>query len=349
MHVSVDGDPSATCTLAQHRDGCGVIVTYAADPKPDQVEITAHVLGSAACSRRLVMYSYAFAWHCCGLLTYLIAIVQAPGKWAGNGVPKCVHVLAHAFDARGMALWGDRMAATNTDRSTVTVFDLDGVRLHTFGKDGTGPGEFWFPATLCAHPNGNLLVREFGNERVQEVTWTGEHVRFIYTGKNGWSPGRMAVSPDGSFIAVVAYRGMFIIELLDGRTCASIKQLGRPLHYLTNICFSPDGSRLVSFGCNHKPPVIFSVRGHDRDGTEFGVAAERLGSLPHIEFTDTGDVVLTTHRGGTVYSGTTLEPVRSWAWPARVVDVQAIQAHRGLLYVLCAVGHHYYKEVHVYE
>ena len=55
VQVSVDGDPTATCTLAQHSDECGVIATYTADPKPDQVEITVHVLGSAVCKRRLVI------------------------------------------------------------------------------------------------------------------------------------------------------------------------------------------------------------------------------------------------------------------------------------------------------
>ena len=51
-----------------------------------------------------------------------------------------------------------------------------------------------------------------------------------------------------------------------------------------------------------------------------------------------------------MYSGTSLEPVRSWAWPDGVRYVKAVQAHRGLLYVLCTVGPDCNaQEVHVYE
>ena len=93
---------------------------------------------------------------------------------------------------------------------------------------------------------------------------------------------------------------------------------------------------------------MFSVHAEDGDGggAVFGAATHRQ----HVEFTDEGDVVIATHAGATVYSGTTLEPVRSWAWSAGVRYVGAIQAHRGLLYVLCTVGPDCNaQEVHVYE
>ena len=66
---------------------------------------------------------------------------------------------------------------------------------------------------------------------------------------------------------------------------------------------------------------------------------------------DEGDVVIATHAGATVCNSTSLEPVRSWAWQAGVRYVQAIRAHRGLLYVQCTVGepYDYTQEVHVYE
>ena len=72
-------------------------------------------------------------------------------------------------------------------------------------------------------------------------------------------------------------------------------------------------------------------------------------NLQHVEFTHEGDVVVANKRGAKVYSGTTLKPVRSWAWAANVTWVRAIQAHRGLLYVLCSVGRNHEAELHVYE
>ena len=252
-----------------------------------------------------------------------------------------------------MALWGDRIAFAEMDRGTVAVVDLDGHYLHRFGKLGVGPGEFLNPTALCAHLNGNLLVLERWT-RIQEVTWTGDHVRFICAKKtHGWQPYEVDVSPDGTLIAVVACTAVgapVTVELLNGRTCVPVKRLhiaatNTGIHTLR---FSPDGGRVVVVGYNHRP-TVFCVHGDgDGYGTAFGA---EIYERQHVEFTDEGDVVLATLcGGGTVYSGTSLEPVRSWAWPDSVRSVRAIQAHHGLLYVLCAVrGPHGSIEVHVYE
>ena len=254
-----------------------------------------------------------------------------------------------------MALWGDRIAFAEMDRGTVAVVDLDGHYLHRFGKLGVGPGEFLNPTALCAHLNGNLLVLERWT-RIQEVTWTGDHVRFICAKKtHGWQPYEVDVSPDGTLIAVVAYTTVdapITVELLDGRTCTSVKRFriaGTTYPGRQVLRFSPDGGWVVVVGSNHRP-TVFSVHGNgneDGDGTALGAVIHKR---QHVEFTDEGDVLVATHRGATVYSGTTLEPVRSWAWPDSVRYVRAIQAHGGLLYVLCAlkpIGN--IEEVHVYE
>ena len=55
MQVSVDGDNTATWTCTQHPDECGVVVTYTADPEPEHVDITVHVLGAAVFNRRMVI------------------------------------------------------------------------------------------------------------------------------------------------------------------------------------------------------------------------------------------------------------------------------------------------------
>ena len=280
--------------------------------------------------------------------------MQAPSKCAGTGGFKRAFLLAPGIINSAMALWGDRIAFTDVDSGTVAVFDLAGVHLHRFGKHGTDPGEFLNPTALCAHPNGNLLVLE-GWTRVQEVTWTGDHVRFICDKKtHGWYPCGVDVSPDGTLIALVAYADgdrTVTVELLDGRTCAPVKRLGiagtpSALHALR---FSPDGGRLV-VGAYNRSPTMFSVHANedgDGGGAVFGAAAVHRHN---VEFTDEGDVVIATHAGATVYSGTTLEPVRSWAWQASVWWIKAIQAHRGLLYVLCLLKPDCNaQEVHVYE
>ena len=68
----------------------------------------------------------------------------------------------------------------------------------------------------------------------------------------------------------------------------------------------------------------------------------------NVDFTDDGDVVLCHSRGAGVYSGRTLELLRAWPWPSGTRSVNAIQAHRGLLYVLCTMADNKHA-VYVYE
>ena len=55
--------------------------------------------------------------------------------------------------------------------------------LHTCGGYGAGPTQFYRPFKMCLAPNGNLLVCDDGNHRVQELTGLSEaepaHVRDI--------------------------------------------------------------------------------------------------------------------------------------------------------------------------
>ena len=212
-----------------------------------------------------------------------------------------------------------------------------------------GTGEFRHPVALCAHPNGNLLVLEACGS-VQEVTWTGDHVRFICAKQTHvWEPCGVDVSPDGALIAVVAYTAAdapATVELLNERTRVPVKRL-RIADTTTGqhaLRFGPDGGRVAVVDYNRRP-TVFSVHG-DGDGTMFGAVKN---DRQHVEFTDECNVVVATDTGATVYSSTSLEPVRSWAWRAGVRLVLAIKAHRGLLYVLLATGPHENTVLHVYE
>ena len=274
--------------------------------------------------------------------------MQAPGKWSGNGTFKCALTLAGGvYGGRSLALWGDRVALAYAQRSTVAVFDLvAGVvkPLHVFGCYGVSSGSFFYPVALCAHPSGSLLVLE-SNGRVQEFTWTGTYVRTVSHPKiNSWRLNGIALSPDGSLIAV-SDMDTGSIGVLDAKTCAHVARLGRiQLKFIFRPCirFSPDGNRVAVTVPQHKPAMVYvNENGND---AEFGAADGE-----YVEFTDEGDVVVASGGGVTVYSGTTLERVRSWAWPASVHRVHTIQAHRGLLYVLCTVRPGFKVEMYVYE
>jgi DNA-binding beta-propeller fold protein YncE len=62
------------------------------------------------------------------------------------------------------------------------VYDLPSCsHVTSFGSVVAGPGSLHvdYPEAICFAPNGNLLVAEYINQRVQEITLSGEHVRFI--------------------------------------------------------------------------------------------------------------------------------------------------------------------------
>jgi len=89
------------------------------------------------------------------------------------------------------------------------VFKTDGTFVRNIGRVGSGPGEFRFPYGLEIDGDGNLLVCEFGNNRVQKIDpRTGKGLEIW--GGAGRDPGQfaypwaVAVDKRGRVIAVDA-------------------------------------------------------------------------------------------------------------------------------------------------
>ena len=88
---------------------------------------------------------------------------------------------------------GTRFSLTNDGggrNHRIRVHDRDNQRVRSYiGTGGTGPGEFVYPCALASDPDGNLVVADFGNGRVQVLTAYGEFVRSF--GSPGIGPGEM--------------------------------------------------------------------------------------------------------------------------------------------------------------
>ena len=99
---------------------------------------------------------------------------------------KAINLAGDAATNFGVAVSGDgrHMAVTDIG-NRVTLYALPkGTSEKAMGRTGSGPGEFDLPGKLCftnKTPN-TLLVAEFNNKRVQELTLTGDHVRFVGVG-----------------------------------------------------------------------------------------------------------------------------------------------------------------------
>ena len=81
----------------------------------------------------------------------------------------------------------------------IKVFDQTGTFLYMFGKQGNQDGQLRSPLGMLLDSSNNLLVCDWGNERVQQFCLDGR-----FTGKTiaGLTrPYRMATAPDGRILA----------------------------------------------------------------------------------------------------------------------------------------------------
>ena len=80
---------------------------------------------------------------------------------------------------------------TDATNHRISVFKTDGTFVRNMGSVGTGLGQFRWPYGLSEDPDGNLVVCEFGNNRLQLVDkQTGKGLKLW--GSEGRAPGRLA-------------------------------------------------------------------------------------------------------------------------------------------------------------
>lgn len=115
---------------------------------------------------------------------------------------------------------GDRVyvvdsGGISSDKHQVTIFDGEGNWLKTFGKRGSGEGEFNLPISAAVGPDGTLYVLDAGNFRVQSFDRDG--VFLSAWGKVGRGLGEfarprgIAVDSDGNvYITDAAFRNFQI-------------------------------------------------------------------------------------------------------------------------------------------
>jgi DNA-binding beta-propeller fold protein YncE len=90
-----------------------------------------------------------------------------------------------------MVIDNDILYVTDACNHRIAVFKTDGTFLRNMGKCGSGLGEFRYPWGLDEDKDGNLIVCEQGNNRVQKINKiTGEGLAIW--GSAGRDPGQLA-------------------------------------------------------------------------------------------------------------------------------------------------------------
>ncbi|MFZ5640360.1 MAG: 6-bladed beta-propeller [Bacillota bacterium] len=78
----------------------------------------------------------------------------------------------------GLFMDGKQLYVTDVATHKVSVFDLQGKKVREFGKKGKGPGEFNSPNAVAV-ANGNIVVSDSGNDRVQVFNKLGQFAYYL--------------------------------------------------------------------------------------------------------------------------------------------------------------------------
>jgi len=167
-----------------------------------------------------------------------------PGNWdeAANS-----HLLYEPADI-AFAPSGDVLVVQGHGRGEGRVlrFDKTGRFIKSWGGKGTAPGEFDQPHSILVNQQGQILVADRENRRVQLFDLDG---RFLKMWKFAGLPCGLLLGHDGQVYLATGFSGQILRLNGDGKAVAMMGQPGKGLgefgeaHYLT---ISPGGDLYVA-------------------------------------------------------------------------------------------------------
>ena len=75
------------------------------------------------------------------------------------------------------------LVVTEKNLHRVSVFSLSGERLRSFGSSGANQGQFHGPRGVTVDGEGNILVSDSHNDRIQKFTADGKFLMAVGTGE----------------------------------------------------------------------------------------------------------------------------------------------------------------------
>ena len=121
-----------------------------------------------------------------------------------------------------------RIYVANTEGHNIEVFDHDGQYQFSFGSPGKEPGKILFPYGIARIPNGDLLVAEAGNCRIQRFTPDG-----VYLGTYLDSANRYQVQKPGPLM--IDAKGQVYIGDLSGGKVVILDRRGQMVRTITGL------------------------------------------------------------------------------------------------------------------
>ncbi len=208
-----------------------------------------------------------------------------------------------------------KLYVTDSRKNRVFVFDHTGKYIFSFGKSGSGPGQFDNPVGICIYKNERIFVSDYLNRRVGIFDIKGNFIKFFY-GKSIKEDDRfkltggVAVNDNGELF-VVDFDGHRIFKFdtagnfkkVFGKKGSSNGELYNP----TGITISLDGFLYITDKKNDRIAVfdtngVFSFAfgrggaGPGQFSRPMGIAVDKFN---HIYVSDTRNnrIMKFDHRG----------------------------------------------------
>lgn len=160
----------------------------------------------------------------------------------------------------------------------ISIFDQYGKKLRSFGKEGSDPGQFYYPCDVAVDSEGNILVADGKNHRIQKFTSDGKYITAV--GKHGIKqmefdfPVGIGVHPNTKMIYVTENKNNRIQILNPDLTFHS--NLAGQFNEPKDVAFDSHGSVYVADNEHHQIQVFSAEGGYLR---RFGKEGKGPGFL----------------------------------------------------------------------
>lgn len=194
-------------------------------------------------------------------------------------------------------------ALSNFNHNRVELFSLpDGVLIRYIGES-LGLRK---PQKLCFSPDGTILLADFENKRVVELSITGECVRIIGEGIVPEDDGEVcSVATNGSILAYGLYKTnacdgpkVYLFDLSTGAFLHSFGS-GGALGDAAGLRFSPDGKYIYAAQYGAKAIAKFTIAGESVESWS-GKTGQISSDPLDVDFSSNGEMIIPTSNGGGV-------------------------------------------------
>ena len=178
------------------------------------------------------------------------------------------------------------------DGNCIDVFNQCGTKLRTFGSNGSGDGQFYYPSDIAIR--GNVLyVLEQGNHRIQKITTSGQFISKF--GTRGSGNGQL-YTPRG---ICLDQNGRIFVSEYSGNRVSVFESDGSFAYHITGnlvnpwgLTFDPSGNLHVC-NCGSNNVSIFTPEGRyisqyaSQVTSPAGIAIDEEGYTFITEFSST--------------------------------------------------------------